>query len=142
MASSVKKTRIGTIKSCTNCNKKIRLKRWDSWNNFLVRCPFCERLHGHRWDAGKVLMASFILQPLTFFFTFRPIKALFVFILYICIILLGLWLLNSKIFPMLLEVFGAFVLIFIPMFVNGIALLVSRFVSSATTVFLYKMRDS
>jgi hypothetical protein len=64
------------IKPCIHCGQQIALSRWDSWNGFLVECPFCYRLHGSSRNLRLVLLAGFAFNALSFLFLLRPKWAL------------------------------------------------------------------
>ena len=68
-------------RTCIHCNQPIGVGRWDDFNGFLVTCPHCSRSTGKRWSLKRlIIMAGFFLNAFSFFFLFRPLKALILFI--------------------------------------------------------------
>jgi len=61
----------GVLRACYHCGKPLKISRWDDWNGFLFRCPYCERVHGKPWRAYPTLLASVLLNGISFFFTMR-----------------------------------------------------------------------
>jgi hypothetical protein len=61
----------GVLRACYRCGKPLRIRRWDDWNGFLFRCPHCEGIHGRPWRAYMILLASVLLNGISFFFTLR-----------------------------------------------------------------------
>ena len=112
-----------TIKSCRHCGKELALKKWDSWNGFLVQCPHCGGLHGKRWDIRRLSFASFLFNAFSFLFTMRPPKGVVALTAFIIIAAAGnYYLLDSEAVPDSLEIAVAAVLVLGPMLVNGILL--------------------
>jgi hypothetical protein len=74
----------GVLRACYRCGKPLRISRWEDWNGFLFRCPHCKGMHGKPWRAYAILLASVLLNALSFFFTLRwrwalPLFSAFVF---------------------------------------------------------------
>jgi hypothetical protein len=57
---------------CRHCAQPFGITRWDSWNGFLVNCPRCGGHHGKPWHLGRLLLAGFLFNAFSFFFTMRP----------------------------------------------------------------------
>lgn len=112
-----------TIKSCIHCGKEMGLKRWDSWNGFLVQCPHCGGLHGKHWKIKHIATASLFFSAVSFLFTMRPQNAAIAASLFVIFALIGSYLSNSGKIPDLLEVAGAAVLFLGPMMINAIVLI-------------------
>lgn len=113
----------GVAKFCNHCNKEIILKSWHSWNNFLVKCPFCNKVTGVYWWAKKVLLISFFIHAFSFFFTMRFSNALITFIGFVILAIGGNYILTKEFLPQLLEIFGVVLFLLAPMIINGIVLL-------------------
>jgi hypothetical protein len=63
--------RRGVLRTCYRCGNPLIISRWEDWNGFLFRCPHCEGIHGKPWHAYVILLASVLLNALSFFFTLR-----------------------------------------------------------------------
>jgi len=61
----------GVVRACYHCGKPLEISRWDDWNGFLFRCPYCKQVHGKSWRAYPTLLASILLNGISFFFTMR-----------------------------------------------------------------------
>lgn len=61
----------GVLRPCYHCGGPLRIGRWDDWNGFLFRCPHCKRIHGKPWNASAIVLASVLLNALSFLFTIR-----------------------------------------------------------------------
>src|SRR5215212_9563658 len=85
-----------TVAPCLHCGKQLALKKWDSWNGFLVQCPNCGGLHGKRWNIRYVLLASFVFNAISFFFTMRPAKAAIAFSVFVVLAIAGNYLLDNE----------------------------------------------
>jgi hypothetical protein len=114
------------IKPCLHCSVGISLKRWDSWNGFLVECPHCHKPHGKYWDSGNVLFASLVFNVFSFFLTMRFKKALPFFLAFAVIGVGGNYLSNRALLPNMLELLWAAIVAIGPMMVNGVILLQHR----------------
>lgn len=57
--------------TCYRCGNPLKISRWEDWNGFLFRCPHCEGIHGKPWRAYVILLASVLLNALSFFLTMR-----------------------------------------------------------------------
>jgi hypothetical protein len=112
-----------TIRPCLHCGKELALKKWDSWNGFLVQCPHCGGLHGKRWRIRRVLFASFLFNAFSFLFTMRPRNASLWLSGFVVFAVVGNYLLDSDKIPDMLEIVGVLVLILGPMLINGIVLI-------------------
>ena len=66
----------GVLRSCRHCGKALRISRWDDWNGFILRCPYCEGLYGTCWSLNRTLLASLFLNAFSFFFVLRWKRAL------------------------------------------------------------------
>ena len=117
----------GKVKKCKSCKQRMRISKWDSWNQFLIRCPNCKKLNGERWNIRTVLWASFLLQPLSFFCTARPRNAFILISSYCLVALLGSFILELKILNQFIEVIGMACFLFFPMIVNGILLSIHNY---------------
>ncbi len=117
----------GKIKECKTCKQGMKISKWTSWNQFLVRCPNCKELNGERWNIRTVLWASFLLQPLSFFCTARPRNALILIFSYFLVAFLGSFILGLEILNQFIEVIGVACFMFFPMIVNGILLSIHNY---------------
>jgi hypothetical protein len=61
----------GVLRPCYQCGLPLRIGRWEDWNGFLFQCPHCERTHGKHWNAFAIMLASILLNALSFLFTMR-----------------------------------------------------------------------
>jgi len=59
------------LRNCCRRGNPLKISRWEDWNGFLFRCPHCEGIHGKPWRAYVILLASVLLNALSFFFTLR-----------------------------------------------------------------------
>ena len=109
------------IKPCFHCGKELALKKWHSWNGFLVECPHCHGLHGKRWNIRRVLLASFLFSAFSFLFTMRPRNAVLILLGFIVAAFIGNYILDRL--PDLLQIVIVIVFIFSPMLVNAIILM-------------------
>ena len=109
------------VKPCLHCGKDLSLKRWDSWNGFLVECPYCHGLHGKRWNIKRVLLASFMFNAISFLFTMRPRNALLSVFAFITVAIVGNLFLDR--FPDLFQVVMASVFLLGPMVINAVILI-------------------
>jgi hypothetical protein len=109
------------IKRCLHCGKDLSLKKWDSWNGFLVECPHCHGLHGKRWNIRRVLLASFLFNAFSFLFTMRPRNAVLSLVGFIVVSIIGNYFLDR--FPDLFQIVMVFVFVFSPMLVNAVILM-------------------
>ncbi len=64
---------------CVHCHGTVGIGRWDDLNGFLVRCPHCALVTGKSWSLNRPLVAGFLFNAISFFFVFRPAKALALF---------------------------------------------------------------
>ena len=113
-----------TIKPCLHCGKDLALKKWDSWNGFLVQCPHCGGLHGKRWNIRRVSLASFLFNAFSFLFTMRPPKSFLALVAFIVLAVAGnYYLLDSENIPDTLEIGLAIVFMLGPMVINAILLI-------------------
>ena len=113
----------GKNKLCIHCRKNIKVKRWDAWNGFLVKCPHCKKLHGDNWNVKAILWGSFFLHAFSFFFTMRPQKALLLIAVFILIALLGNYTLEREILPQIFETALVILFIFAPIILNGVLII-------------------
>lgn len=107
-------TRTAVTIPCIHCGEIIGLKRWESWNNFLVVCPYCKRFHGKKWGIQAALMGSLLFLGFSFFFTMRPRFALLFCISYFCLLYFTY---NLDLNP-ILSLLHTFSLFFAPMIIN------------------------
>lgn len=114
----------GQITLCLHCKKGIRLSKWDNWNGFLVRCPFCERLHGKHMRPKIVLWASLFINALSFFFVVRPKKAGILAAVFLLVGLSGYTILGKEYISPNAEVVLVVVFLFLPVILNGIFILI------------------
>ena len=112
----------GVVNSCIRCGEEFRVKRWDSWNGFLVECPHCGGLHGKRWNIRRVLLASFVFHAFSLLFTMRPAKSLPALAAFIALGVGGNFLLDSESVPDSLEMGGVILFVFAPMLINAAVL--------------------
>src|SRR5215218_346128 len=112
-----------TVAPCLQCGKQLGLKKWDSWNGFLVQCPNCGGLHGKRWNIRRVLLASFVFSAISFFFTMRPAKAALVFAGFVVLAIAGSFLFENEQIPDIVEIILASILMLGPMLINAIVLI-------------------
>ncbi len=66
----------GVVRECCRCGELLKLSRWDDANGFLVQCPYCGGIHGKRWRVYSILLASLLLNGISFFTTMRWKRAL------------------------------------------------------------------
>jgi hypothetical protein len=66
----------GVRRACFHCGEALKIIRWDDWNGFLFHCPYCGGVHGKPWNASITLLASILLNGLSFFLTLRWKRAL------------------------------------------------------------------
>jgi hypothetical protein len=66
----------GVLRPCCRCGKFLKISRWDDWNGFLLRCPYCGGIHGKPWSAYWLLLASVLLNAFSLFFIMRWRRAL------------------------------------------------------------------
>lgn len=109
-----------TIKNCLQCKKKISFSKWDAWNGFLSKCPYCGRINGGEWSPKAILWGSFFFNALSFFFTMRWHKALLVISIYVLVGVLGNSLLDRGFLPQPVETVLAILFIFLPLLINGV----------------------
>jgi DNA-directed RNA polymerase subunit RPC12/RpoP len=109
------------IKRCLHCGKDVSLKKWDSWNGFLVECPHCHGLHGKRWNIRRVLLASFVFNAFSFLFTMRPRNAVLSLVGFIVVAIIGNYFLDR--FPDLFQIVIVIVFVFSPMLINAVILM-------------------
>ena len=109
------------IKRCLHCSMDVSLKKWDSWNGFLVECPHCHGLHGKRWNIKRVLLASFLFNALSFLFTMRPRNAVLSLLGFIVVAVIGNYFLDR--FPDLFQIALVIVFGFSPMLINAVILI-------------------
>jgi hypothetical protein len=109
------------IKRCFHCGKDLSLKKWDSWNGFLVECPRCHGLHGKRWNIRRVLLASFLFSAFSFLFTMRPRNAALSLLGFIVAAIFGNFFLDR--FPDLVQIVIVIVFFFSPMLINAVILM-------------------
>jgi hypothetical protein len=109
------------LKRCLHCGKDISLKKWDSWNGFLVECPHCHGLHGKRWNIGRVLLASFLFNAFSFLFTMRPRNAVLTLVGFIVAAITGNFFLDT--FPFLVQIVVGSALLLGPMLINAVILM-------------------
>lgn len=108
-----------SVKPCLHCGNKLGLKKWDSWNGFLVQCPHCGGLHGKRWNLGRIVLASLLFNAISLLFTMRPKRAAIALSVF-GVLILGYNLFNNDQIPDLVEI-GVALLIFLgPLLVNAI----------------------
>lgn len=110
----------GVVKPCIHCHKQIKLGRWDSWNGFLVRCPFCSKLHGKHMNPKGILWASFFINALSFLFTLRLRSALLLIVIFVVTGFIGNHLLNIEFFPQPVEFCLVIIFLFLPVFMNTV----------------------
>lgn len=108
------------VKPCLHCGDKLGLKKWDSWNGFLVQCPHCGGLHGKRWKLGRIVLASFLFSGISFLFTMRPKRAAIALSVFVVLILVNYLLINDEI-PDLVELGVGILIILGPLLINAIA---------------------
>lgn len=111
------------LTSCDFCKKDIGLTRWESWNGFLVRCPYCSCVNGMPWKTKTVVLASFLFQPFSFFVTMRFRRAMIAFTIYLVVSIAGAYLMQREILPQIMEVFGVVLFLFVPILINAVVLL-------------------
>lgn len=111
------------IHPCFHCGQQIALRRWDSWNGFLVECPHCHALHGKRWNIKVVLMAGFMFHALSFFFTMRPRQAFLSIAGFGLFAFTGNYILDHFQIPDIAAVAGAAVFMLGPLLVNAVLLI-------------------
>lgn len=75
---------------CVHCSGPLGVTVWDDWNGFLVVCPHCGGCHGRRWGLERTLLAGLVLNALSFFLTFRPRPATWLFAGYVAAVAAGL----------------------------------------------------
>jgi hypothetical protein len=61
---------------CHHCGQHIVIPKWDRWNGFLLRCPYCQGLHGKPWNIKRIAMAGMFFNLFSFLFTMRPTRAI------------------------------------------------------------------
>lgn len=118
-----KSNEIGKSIPCIHCKRKILVSKWDTWNGFLVKCPYCNKYHGKHFNKKAILLGSFFFHALGFFFTVRPLKALLLIIIFGGIGVFGNYLLTKELLPQLLEIVLVILFLFAPMILNGIFIL-------------------
>jgi hypothetical protein len=74
-ASPPQPTTAQPMQQCCHCGQEIVIPKWDRWNGFLVRCPFCRGLHGKPWKTKRIAMAGLLFNLFSFAFTMRPRRA-------------------------------------------------------------------
>jgi ribosomal protein S27E len=60
------------VVACPRCRRELGLSRWDRWNGFFVSCPECGQVLGKPWNLRALVIASLVLNALSFFLTMRP----------------------------------------------------------------------
>ena len=108
------------IKRCFHCGKELSVKKWDSWNGFLVKCPHCHGLHGKRWSIVRVLSASFLFNAFSFLFTMRLRNAVLTLSGFIVAAAVGNFFLDRL--PDFLQIVAATVFLLGPALINAIIL--------------------
>jgi DNA-directed RNA polymerase subunit RPC12/RpoP len=109
-----------TIKPCIHCGRQMGLKKWDSWNGFLVECPNCGGLHGKHWKIRPIVFASILFNAFSFLFIMRPRNAVIALAGFAVFGVVGNYVLETGKAPDLLEVFGVIVFAIGPLLINGI----------------------
>lgn len=110
------------IKPCLHCGNKLGLKKWDSWNGFLVECPHCQGLHGKHWNIKYILWASLFFNAFSFLFTMRLPKGALLLLGFVLFALGGNYLLDHDQISGLVAVAGAALFIIAPVVINAVAL--------------------
>lgn len=108
-----------SVKPCLHCGNELGLKKWDSWNGFLVQCPHCGGLHGKRWNLRRLLLASLLFNAISFLFTMRPKRAAIALSVFV-VLILGSYLLIKDQIPDLVGMGYAILIILGPMILNAI----------------------
>jgi len=111
------------MQPCVHCGKKIGLRKWDSWNGFLVGCPHCGGLHGKRWNIRRFLFASFVFNAVSFLFTMRLARAAIALSGFLVFAILVNFLIGSNQIPDILEIILVSVILLGPMLINAIVLI-------------------
>ena len=111
------------IKPCLHCGNKFGLKRWDSWNGFLVECPYCHGLHGKRWSIKNILWASFFFNAVSFLFTMRLRNGILLLLAFVGMAVGGNYLLDHYQISDMTAVAGASLFILAPMIINAFVLI-------------------
>jgi hypothetical protein len=108
-----------SVKPCLHCGNELGLKKWDSWNGFLVQCPHCGGLHGKRWNLRRIVLASFLFSGISFIFTMRPTRAAIALSVFVVLILSSYLLTNDQT-PDLVEIGVGILILLGPLLVNAI----------------------
>jgi hypothetical protein len=110
-------------KPCLHCGKELALRKWDSWNGFLVQCPHCGGLHSKHWGIRRILFASFLFNAFSFLFTMRPMNSVYAMAAVIVFVVAGQFLFDNERIPDIFEVALAAIFILGPMVINAISLI-------------------
>lgn len=113
----------GVTVSCRHCSEQIKLSRWESWNGFLVRCPYCDQINGKAWRAKPIIWGSILFNAFSFLFTTRPLKALILIFLFAGIAITGNYLGLSDTGSPLLDVASVSLFFFSPAMINAVLIL-------------------
>lgn len=108
------------IKPCIHCGQRIGLKRWDSWNGFLVRCPHCGGLHGKHWKIRALAFASLLFSAFSFLMTMRLRNAIISISVFVVFAIIGNYLLTSGTIPDMFAMLGVIGFFLGPLVINGV----------------------